>query len=71
MERPYVVRKDNQYVVRMDRRDGKSPATIFGPACLRDCAGYVKGWYQGFDLDALEIAPELAIFRLYIEEVVL
>lgn len=60
---------EKQYVVRMDRRNGQYPETIFGPTCLTDCAGFVKGWYQGFNLDALEFVPELAIFRIYIEEV--
>lgn len=69
MERPYVVRKDSQYVVRIDKRDGKYPEIVFGPTCLKDCAGFVKGWYQGLNLDALEFVPELALFRIYIEEV--
>ena len=60
-----------QYVVRLDRRDGQEPETIFGPTCLRDCAGFIKGWYKGFNLDSLEIIPAMALFRLYIEEVVL
>lgn len=62
---------DKQYVVRLDRRDGQVPETIFGPTSLKDCAAFVKGWYKGFNLDSLEIIPEMALFRLYVEEVVL
>lgn len=62
---------DKQYVVRLDRRDGQVPETIFGPTCLKDCAAFVKGWYKGFNLDSLEIIPEMALFRLYVVEVVL
>lgn len=60
---------EQQYVVRMDRRDGQYPETIFGPTCLRDCAVFVKGWYKGLNLDALEIVPQMALFRIYIVEV--
>ena len=60
---------EKQYVVRMDRRDGQYPETVFGPTCLRDCAGFVKGWYKGLNLDALEIIPQMALFRIYIVEV--
>lgn len=60
-----------QYVVRLDRRDGQDPETIFGPTSLKDSAAFVKGWYKGFNLDSLDIVPEMALFRLYIEEVVI
>lgn len=60
---------EKQYVVRMDRRDGQYPETIFGPTCLKDCAAFVKGWYTGVNLDSLEIIPEMALYRIYIVEV--
>ena len=62
---------DEQYVVKLDRRDGHEPETIFGPACLKHCAAFVKGWYEAFNLESLESVPEMALFRLYVEEVVL
>ena len=60
---------EKQYVVRMDRSDGQYPETVFGPTCLRDCAFFVKGWYEELNLDALETVPEIALFRIYIVEV--
>lgn len=62
---------DKQYVVKCDRRDGHDPETIFGPACLKHCAGFVKGWYEALYLVSLEIIPEMALYRIYVEEVVL
>lgn len=62
---------EKQYVVRVDRRDGQYPVRVFGPSTLKDCAAFVKGWYEGFNLDGVDIIPEMALYRLYIEEVLL
>lgn len=62
---------EKQYVVRLDRRDGQYPETVFGPTSLKDSAAFVKGWYEGFNLDSVEIIPEMALYRIYIVEVVL
>ena len=60
---------EKQYVVRLDKRDGKSPETVFGPACLRDCTCFVQGWWNGFKVEELILAPELCLWRIFIEEV--
>lgn len=59
---------EKQYVVRLDQRDGQSPETAYGPTSLKDCVAFVKGWYEGFNLYSVEIVPEMALYRLYIEE---
>ena len=60
---------EKKYVVKLDRCDGQEPEIAFCPSTIKDCAAFVKGWYEGFNLDIVEFIPEMALYRLYIEEV--
>lgn len=59
-----------QYVVRMDRCDGKYPEVVLGPDSLGNCVSFIQGWWSCFKDEESTLCPEVSLFRIFIEEVI-
>lgn len=68
MEKKYL---EENYVVRIDKHDGNAPETVEGPTTLWGCILFLKGWWGGFTYEEMILVPELSLWSIYIEEVVL
>ena len=60
---------EKQYVVKLDRCDGKDPEIVCDPTSLRACVCFVQGWWGGVKDGEVILVPELFLWRIYIEEV--
>lgn len=56
-----------EYVVKLDREDGKQPEIVWGPTWEDDCLCFIAGWEKG--RMASGISENIACCELFIEEV--